>query len=136
MAAAGPLANLLLALAAFTVLKVGLASGWWAPHVADYYELDRLVRPLAEQGGWVDGVGRLCSILLSLNLLLFLFNLIPLPPLDGSAVLAGVFAPARRLRDQLRSSGTGALVGLLVAWYAIRYVYGPVYRLVMGWLFG
>jgi Zn-dependent protease len=135
MAAAGPLANLLLALAAFAGLKVGLASGWWVPHFADYYELDRLVRPLAEQGGWVDGVGRLCSILLSLNLLLFLFNLIPLPPLDGSAVLAGLSAPTRRWRDQLRRSGTGGFIGLLVAWYAIRYVYGPVFRVVMGWLF-
>jgi Zn-dependent protease len=135
MAAAGPFANLLLAGIAFVVLKTGLASGWWVPHVAEFYELDRLVRPVAEQAGWIEAVGRLCSILLSLNLLLLLFNLIPLPPLDGSAVLAGFSEPARRIRDQLRRSSTGAFIGLIVAWYSIRFVYGPLYRVVMGWLF-
>jgi Zn-dependent protease len=135
MAAAGPLANLLLAALAFFVLKAGLSAGWWAPTLGDFYEFDRLVQTAEGQAAWLDGLGRLCSILLSLNLLLFVFNLIPLPPLDGSAVLAGLFAPARRLRDQLRASAGGGLIGLLVAWYSIGYLFGPVYRLVMGWLF-
>ena len=136
MAAAGPLANLVLAALGFAVLKAGLSAGWWVPHLAEFYELDRLVVPLSEQAMAIDALGRLCSIMLSLNLLLFVFNLIPLPPLDGAAVLAGTFEPARRFRDSLRRSSTGGLIGLLVAWYAIGYVYGPVYRLVMGWLFG
>jgi Zn-dependent protease len=136
MAAAGPLANLLLAVLGFVVLKAGLESGWWTPAVGEFYEFDRLVRPVPGQAPWLDGFGRLASILLSLNLLLCLFNLIPLPPLDGAAVLAGLFAPARRLRDRLRASAGGGFIGLLVAWYSIGYVFGPLYRLVMGLLVG
>ena len=136
MAAAGPLANLLLALLAFALLKIGLASGWWVPPVTDYIEYDLLVRPLTEATGWLEGLGRLCSIMLTLNLLLFVFNLIPLPPLDGSAVLSGLFAPLRNLRDQLRASPSGGLIGLLVAWYGIRFIFPPVYGMVLGWLYG
>ena len=50
-----------------------------------------------------EGLGRLLSIMLSLNLVLFLFNLLPLPPMDGASVLAGLFEPVRRLRERLRS---------------------------------
>jgi len=136
MAAAGPLANLLLAVLAFSLLKIGLASGWWLPPVTDYIEYDLLVRPMTEATGWLEGLGRFGSIMLTLNLLLFVFNLIPLPPLDGSAVLSGLLAPARKLRDQLRASPSGGLIGLLVAWYGIRYIFPPVYGMVLGWLYG
>jgi len=136
MAAAGPLANLLLALLAFALLKIGLASGWWLPPVTDYIEYDLLVRPMTEETGWLEGLGRLCSIMLTLNLLLFVFNLIPLPPLDGSAVLSGLFAPARDLRDKMRASPSGGLIGLLVAWYGVRFIFPPVYGMAFGWLYG
>jgi Zn-dependent protease len=136
MAAAGPAANLLLAMLGFLLLKAGLSSGWWGPAGSEYYEFDRLVQPLDGRPVWVEGLGRLASIVFSLNLLLMLFNLLPLPPLDGSAVAAGLWKPARRLRDLLRSSPGGGLIGLIVAWYGIGYVYGPIYRLTMGWLFG
>jgi Zn-dependent protease len=135
MAAAGPLANLLLAAAGFTLLKAGLAAGWWGPDLGRYYDLDGLVRPMVEPSPLLDALGRLGSILFSLNLLLFVFNLIPLPPLDGAAVLSGWFEPARRLRDSLRRNPAGGLIGLLVAWYAIRYLFGPIYRVAAGWLF-
>jgi Zn-dependent protease len=40
-------------------------------------------------------------LLLSLNIVLFIFNLIPIPPLDGWSVLAGIVPEgmARRMRD-------------------------------------
>lgn len=136
MAAAGPLANLALAIVGFAVLKAGLANGWWAPPTTEFIPYDRLVQPVAEAATRLDGIGRLCSIMLVLNLLLFVFNLIPVPPLDGASVLAGLFAPARRLRDSLRYSSMGSLFGLLVAWMLIRRLFGPVFRVVLGWLYG
>ena len=67
---------------------------------------------------------------------LFVFNLVPIPPLDGAAVVAGLFEPARRLRDQLRSSGFGGLLGLLVAWAVIGRLYSPLFWwIVFGWLY-
>ncbi len=79
MAAAGPLTNLLLAVLGFAVLKAGLLSGTWQVPVSDHYELDRLVVPGATAAAGLGGLGRFFSILLSLNVVLFLFNLLPLP---------------------------------------------------------
>jgi Zn-dependent protease len=135
MAAAGPLANLCLVLIAFVVLKAGLQLGFWQPYYGQYYELDRLVAAAGEQGGLLEGLGRFCSVLLSLNLLLFLFNLIPLPPMDGSAVLGGLFEPARSLRERFRRSPMFGLIGLLIAWQLFPYIFWPIYVPVLTLLY-
>jgi Zn-dependent protease len=123
-------ANLLLAALGFAVLKIGLTTGTWSPPISgDYYEFrfERLVVPTAEGAAAIDALGRLCSILLSLNLVLFLFNLIPLPPMDGSAVLSGLFEPFRRLRDRMREVPMMGLLGLLIAWKLFGFIFVPVY---------
>lgn len=117
MAAAGPLSNLLLALLGFAVLKVGLLAGSWQVPISDHYELDRLVVPATGAARGLAGLGRFCSILLSLNVVLFLFNLLPVPPMDGASVLAGVLRPARRLRDRIRGNPLIGLLGIVVAWF-------------------
>jgi Zn-dependent protease len=134
MAAAGPLANLALAAVAFAALKAGIAFGAWIPNPL-HQGLDELVRAPETGAAQLEGVGRLCSILLGLNTLLFVFNLIPVPPLDGASVLAGVFAPARRFRDHLRASAGGSLVGLLIAWYALGWLFVPIFRWIVGRLY-
>jgi len=134
MAAAGPAANLVLAVIAFAVLKAGLAADWWRPHS---FELDHLVSTGAEQTTLLEGLGRFCSVMLSLNVLLMLFNLLPLPPMDGASVLAGFLRPWRRLREMMRASPMLALLGLLVAWRIFPYLFGPLYyNLVLSLLFG
>ncbi len=135
MAAAGPLANLALASIGFIILKIGLIAGVWQPYISQYYELDHLVAATGAEGGLLDGLGRFCSVLLSLNTLLLLFNLIPLPPMDGSAVIAGFFGPARNLRDRLRGSPMFGLIGLLLAWQIFPYVFWPIYGPVLMWLY-
>jgi Zn-dependent protease len=129
MAAAGPVANLGLAVMAFVVLKIGLTFQVWSV-AAPYPTLDRLVMATAESPGLWDGLGRFCSVMLTLNVVLFLFNLIPLPPMDGAGVVAGLFEPARALRARIRANPLSALVGLLIAWYLFRYLFRPVY----GWV--
>ena len=60
----------------------------------------------------------LLSILFSINLLLGVFNLLPVPPLDGWAAL-GLALPqsyARRLAELSQRMGMLSIVGLLVAW--------------------
>lgn len=135
MAAAGPLANLALCVAGLVALKVGLGQGVWSPAV-EGFALDRLVHSPSGEAGLVDGFGRFCSVLFSLNLVLFLFNLIPLPPMDGSAIVAGLVPAARRLRERLGASPMLGLVGLLVAWQVFPYVFGPIFFGVVGWLYG
>ena len=134
MAAAGPAANLFLALIGFAILKVGLAGGWWRPYST---ALDHLVTTGAEQTTLMEGLGRFCSVMFGLNVLLMLFNLLPIPPMDGASVLAGFLRPWRRLREMMRGSPMLGLLGLLVAWQIFRFLFGPLYSiLVMNLLFG
>jgi membrane-associated protease RseP (regulator of RpoE activity) len=51
---------------------------------------------VADQAGWSWKLSNLLMILASLNLALFLFNLIPLLPLDGGHVVGALYEGARR----------------------------------------
>ncbi len=127
MAAAGPGANLLLALGALGLLRLGLAAGIFAaPELVNF---SRLV--VADTLG-LDGCGGLLSLLFSLNVILLLFNLIPFPPLDGASVLQLMLPEdiGLRLRETLRSGGF-AIGGLLLAWLLFAQVIRPVWRVLL-----
>jgi Zn-dependent protease len=66
------------------------------------------------------------SVMLVLNVILGLFNLFPLPPLDGASVLEGA-APrlTAGLYERLREVPAFEFLGLLVAWRFFPYVAGP-----------
>ena len=135
MAAAGPAANLVLALLAFFLLKAGLSAEVWIPADPGSFRFDRMVLPADGATGLAEGAGRFLSVMFGLNLLLFVFNLIPVPPLDGAAVLAGLFPAARRIRDQLRASGGGGMIGILIAWVIIGRLFSPILGLLLVWLY-
>jgi len=72
------------------------------------------------------------SILLTLNVLLCAFNLIPLPPLDGASVL-GLFLPERaalRLRV-LSHTPIFQMAGLVVAWRVFPEIVRPLFDLIV-----
>jgi Zn-dependent protease len=127
MSAAGPAGNLMIAFAAFLVIKAGLASGWFFPPESVTFE--HLVT------GPDNGrtfVGELLSILLTLNVLLCAFNLIPLPPLDGASVL-GLCVPestAIRIRE-LSHTPMFQLIGLVIAWQVFPVIVGPLFDLIL-----
>jgi Zn-dependent protease len=109
MALAGPAANFSLMLIAAMGLRVGHAMGW----------LNVGPRP--------DFATVTLFVFFSLNLLLGTFNLLPVPPLDGSTgimLLMGE-SSAQRYLDWLRGSSYARL-GLLVGLLAFRYFYAPV----------
>lgn len=132
MALAGPAANVLLAAAAFLALRYGMSAGVWLPEPVS---ADHLVAPAAGAPGFADGVGRFLSVALYLNLLLAVFNLIPLPPMDGASVVAGLVGPLRTFYLRLRGSFFGAIFGMLGGILVLSVVFGPVFRTVVGWLF-
>jgi Zn-dependent protease len=129
MAAAGPGANLLLALLALLGLWVGLGMGaFQAPPT-----ISALGNLVEGSSPFLQNVGAFLSKLLVLNALLCLFNLIPLPPLDGASVI-GLFLSedlALRLKQTMR--GGMSMLGLLLAWYLFAEIVLPLWSLLI-WL--
>jgi Zn-dependent protease len=127
MAAAGPAGNLSIALVALVLIRIGLASGWFVP--PDSVTFEHLV------GAPGDGrtfVGEILSIFLTLNVLLCAFNLIPLPPLDGAAVI-GLFVPeaaALKMRE-LSHTPMFQMAGLLIAWRLFPLIVSPLFGLIL-----
>jgi Zn-dependent protease len=127
MAAAGPAGNLLIAVVALVLIKIGLATGWFVP--PDSVNFEHLVAG-ADNGR--SFAGEILSIFLTLNVLLCAFNLIPLPPLDGGSVI-GLFIPASaalKIRE-LSHTSIFQMVGLLIAWRIFPAIVGPLFGLIL-----
>ena len=106
VSAAGPIANFLLAAIAFAVLYI-------------------LARPESDEG---RAVRRIAGTFLMLNVLLGIFNLFPVPPLDGAGVLAGLFKPVRTLFGRLDAVPYLKLILVFaVAFNLVEKVFWPVY---------
>jgi len=112
MALAGPAANYTLMLLAVIGLRVGHGMGWLHPN---------------PETGQPNLASVALFVFFSLNLLLGTFNLLPVPPLDGSAGIMLFMSESRAQRylDWLRGNSF-AMVGLLVGMLVFRYFYGPV----------
>jgi Zn-dependent protease len=125
MSAAGPAANFILFGLAFAVLKAGLHAGIWTVPT-DELTIDRLVAAAPGTAAVVEGIGRFLSIVMGLNLILGVFNLMPVPPLDGISVLAGIVPPVRELQQRMRAVPAMAFVGVIIAWRVAPYLVTPV----------
>jgi Zn-dependent protease len=73
---------------------------------------------------WVPDVLRICLMTITVNLVLALFNLLPIPPLDGSHVVQQLLPP--RLAEGYRRFGR---YGFLVI---LALVFVPALRPVLG----
>ena len=134
MALAGPTANFLLLLIAAALVRAGLAN-----HVLYAPQSVRLGQIAATSAsGWFwPGAVLMLGMFFSLNLLLALFNLIPLPPLDGSLAisLAMSKAGAARYQELLWSNLALQFFGILIAWQLFGFVFPPVFRLALNLLY-
>jgi len=117
MAAAGPGANFAIALLALLALRTGLGLDVFA--AADSVNYGRYV---VSVDPFADNIGRFLSILLTLNVFLGLFNLLPIPPLDGASVLTLVLGDdlGARLRAVSRTPGV-SMIGFLGLMLMFRY---------------
>ena len=123
MSIAGPAANFTLALIALIVLKVCLSSGIFVPGTSYLH--------MAEAAGDTQStpLGALAmglSVMLALNLILGLFNLLPIPPLDGAGVAEGMSPKTLgRIYEQMRAVPVFQLIGIVVAWKVIPLIFWP-----------
>ncbi len=124
MALAGPVSNLLLVVLSGVLIRVFMAAGvLQMPSQVSFTSIVASVGP-----GVGEGLATFLSILFTLNLLLFIFNLIPVPPLDGSAVLQLVLKRETALRwQEFMQRPMMGLVGIIIAWRAIPYILGPAF---------
>jgi Zn-dependent protease len=112
MALAGPAANYSLMLLAVLGVHLGLSHNWL------HYD------PVTNRPDFATNI---LNAFFFLNLLLGTFNLLPVPPLDGSTVVMLFMGEdrARRYLDWLRGNSY-AMLGLLVAIVTFRYIYSPI----------
>ena len=130
MALAGPAANLVLVLLTGITIRIGMATG--GLRAPDTLSITRITEATA--GG--DTLPILLSIFFALNLLLMTFNLLPLPPLDGSGALP-LILPDRLIGTyrELLSHPAASLIGILVAWKVFEYLFWPILGLALKLLY-
>jgi Zn-dependent protease len=112
VAAAGPLSNLLMAAIAAIPIRIILATGTNVPEM----------------------VGLVLVNLVYFNIFLFIFNLLPVPPLDGYKVLTG-YLDARTAYQLRRYEQYGFVLILLVFFVGGQFLI-PIASSIYGFLVG
>jgi len=76
----------------------------------------------------------LITIIIYINLLLMIFNLLPIPPLDGSKVVAAFMSPMKKLK-YFNLSGYGMIIVVFVVMFFSWVITAPVnflFKLIAG----
>jgi len=132
MSAAGPAANLLLVVICIVVIRLALLAGLVeAPEAVRFdHVADVTSHP------WLYGPVFFVGILFSLNLILFFFNLLPFPPLDGSA-LPLLFLEGSQAEgyQQWMTNPTFGWIGIVVAWNVFDHVFTPLHLIGVNLLY-
>ena len=132
MALAGPVANLFLVICAVILIRIGTSAGVFVPpHSAGFTTVT-----VSTVGGVWNAVSVVVSILFTLNLVLLIFNLMPIPPLDGSAALP-LLIGERNARSFWAFSRKPVfmLVVLILIWRVFGYIFGPIFNAALNILY-
>jgi Zn-dependent protease len=117
VAAAGPASNLVLAVIAALLLAL-------LPVSPQTLGEPTVSVPLAA----------ILSQVMRLNVLLAVFNMVPIPPLDGGNVLAGLLPPSLAISfNRIRPYGFILLYALILT-NGFEYVVVPPYHYILSWL--
>ena len=127
VSAAGPISNFILVVITFIIVKVLLISGnLFLAGQLPY----ALVIPAPGQPAFMEPLAVLLSVMLMLNVALGVFNLIPIPPLDGSHVLESILPyEMAQAYAQIRPYGFLLLIGCLYLG-VFSAIFFPIFRVV------
>jgi len=135
MALAGPAANLVLVLLAALAINGGLATGiFTAP---DHIGFADVTTASAGTDSIWNAVGYLVGAVFAMNLLLCVFNLLPVPPLDGSGAVV-LFLPQDKkgpYQEALWRNPQIALFGIFIAWQVFDYFWSPIFTFSLNALY-
>jgi Zn-dependent protease len=131
MALAGPAANLLLVLVAALSIRMAVSAGIFQQPESAFFSQVAVsdASPLAASSAL------LLSVFFSMNLLLVVLNLLPVPPLDGAGALPLLLSDRAGERFRELSQTSFALFGLLVAYMAINALFPPIFRAALNALY-
>lgn len=129
VSAAGPISNMILAIIAFILLKLMLGTGNYFPAKFSGGPFD-LVVPAPGAPDWMLPMGTMVSALLLTNVSLAVFNLIPIPPLDGSHILYTLLPDS--MKDTYSNLSQYGFI-LLIA-LSVLGVFGAILGPVMGFV--
>ena len=135
MALAGPGANLLLVILAAIIINLGLLAGvFYAPESIGFASVATATPGVS---GWWGSIAYLVGIVFALNLLLLVFNLLPVPPLDGSSAVV-LFLPDEmvpRYQAALWGHPQLALLGIFIAWQLFDFFFDPIFTIAISVLY-
>ena len=114
VAGAGPASNFLIAIIFGLLLRFGIISGFATPAFI-----------------------QIAGIIVFVNIMLGVFNLLPVPPLDGSKVLAGILPwgagqSYRRFQDVMSRYGIVAMFGFI---FIFIWILGPIFVKLVSLIF-
>lgn len=136
VSAAGPISNFILATIGFVALKIMLAADIVRRASGNEGGPFDIVVPTAADAGFLKPLATLLCIFLVLNITLGIFNLIPIPPLDGSHVLESLL-PYEMAQAFAAIRPYGFILLLALIWTPVLgWIFRPVFRFVILLLFG
>ncbi len=132
MSLAGPAANLGLVLLSALIIRIGLTVGFFQmPH---HFAYSSLVG--TESVGAVRGLAVMLSITFTLNLVLFCFNLMPLPPLDGTGIMEFFLDGKAAMKYRRLCSNPNMMIfGILIAWNIFHIIFAPILNFSLSMLY-